>query len=166
MSLNLSSFYNIFLLMEQWGWVLFQPWGSHRGERIWVFPENERVRQCHSTHPHFTISTLRFSRKSATMPFNSSLFYKINLEVLKGERGGDENGPGVSVSVSTLNYSSNGNNNSGENGDGMNWNGNGEKPMDNSADENILTRPAFSTPIASFLLSASTIASAFLSTFD
>ena len=41
------------------------------------------------------------------MPFNSSLFFKINLEVLKGERGGDENGPGVSVSVSTLNYSSN-----------------------------------------------------------
>ena len=129
MSLNLSSFYNIFWPIEQWGGVLFQPWGSHRGERIWSFPENERVRQYHSARPHFTISTLKFSRKSATMPFNSSLFYKINLEVLKGERGGDENGPGVSVSVSTLNFSSNWNNSSGENGDSMNWNGNGEKPM-------------------------------------
>ena len=158
----------------QWGGVLFQPWGSHRRERIWDFPENEIVRRYHSARPHFTISTLKFSRKSATMPFNSSLFYNFNKipfnlsPFLQDQPWSSQRrerrrwewagclGQRVNLKLQQQ----------WKQQQWWKWRWYELKWKWWKADDNILTRPAFSTPIASFLLSASTIASAFLSTFD
>ena len=77
----------------------FQPWSSHWGERIWGFPEKERVLLKDNAIQIVPIPQL----VPISIWFKSFKDENFNLEVLTGERGGHENGPGVSVSVSTLN---------------------------------------------------------------
>ena len=85
---------------------VFQPWGSHWGESVWGFPEKKEwddVIQLVPILQDFNLGVLKkeCDNNIQLIPILNKI--NFNLEVLTGERGGHENGPGVSVSVSTLN---------------------------------------------------------------